>query len=1049
MRECFKKMIVPVFSVVLLFLVQASAVCAEVPPHENRKILFLSSYHPGFPTFFDQVEGLRSVLDSRNAHLDMEFMDSKRFDSAETKELFHKSLSNKLAHLPAYDLVLAGDDNALNYVLAHQEDLFKNIPIVFFGVNNRRLALSQNENPMVTGVVESVSLTETLTLVTRLQPDVRRIIAISDGTTSSQGCLDWFYAGSRQFKSIQFSNLSLESLTFEELGEALKTLDSSDAVLLISAFVDSTGRRVSFSTGLKMVTDNLGAPLYHLWEHGMGKGVLGGKLVSHFEQGRIAAEMVAAILEGRPVHGMPVVGESPNRFLVDPLVMKANGISLSHIPSGVERFQNTSPEIDRHRAYTHVAMVILGVFCLFTCVMAVIAFHRRRADEQVARSEQRFRQLTHHMEEVFCVGSMETHEIYEISPAVETILGLSTSQLRRSPVLLMEAVHDEDLESFVAYLARIHSGQENMEAIEFRMRDTKGRVHWIRFRGFGIEDTDSSDLKIAGMATDITDAKHEDTAMKALVETLAGRVEQDFFDGAVRQLCSFLGCDMAVISELKEGTTVQTLAMIQDGRVVESMSYNLVGTPCFQTMNDGVCIYPEGVQDYFPGNDMLVQAGAEGYLGYPLRNRGGEIIGVMCAVSRERFVIPRRTQEVVAILAKGIATEMERLESEREKKEMEISLIRSQKMQAIGTLAGGIAHDFNNILFPIMGYVQMMLEETAPESTHGGYLSKINASSLRAKKLVDQILAFSRKGDQVFEPVSVPAVLTEVMELVRASLPSTIDLKAEIAEDTLSVMGDATQIHQVVMNLVTNAYHAMEGRGGVICVTLALSEKTRRDTTQGEGPWLTLTVRDSGCGIEPSVMECIFDPYFTTKPKEKGTGLGLAVVHGIVKNHGGDIGVESTPGTGTVFTVNLPCLESPERREERPAESPLPIGHEHILVVDDEEEVSMVEQMMLERLGYKVSVAASGQEALDFFATTSSPVHLMLTDMTMPKMTGMQLVARVRDMGHTLPVLLCTGLKDVAQERAAEGLGVLGIVKKPVSMGELATQVRKALDSRG
>ncbi|BCS95050.1 hypothetical protein DSLASN_06820 [Desulfoluna limicola] len=1048
MRECFKKIIAPVFSVVLLLLAHTSEVSAEAPSHETRKILFLSAYHPGFPTFFTQVEGIRSVLDSRNVHLDIEFMDSKRFDPAETQGLFHKTLSYKLAHLPAYDLVLAGDDSALNYVLAHQEDLFKHIPIVFFGVNNRRFALSQDENPMVTGVVESASLGETLTLITRLQPDVRRIVAISDGTVSSHASLDRFYAEAREFKAIQFSNLSLETLTFEDLAQALKTLDSRDAVLLLSAFVDSTGRRVSFSAALNLVTDNLTAPLYHLWDHGMGQGIIGGKLVSHFEQGRIAAEMATRVLGGAPVNTIPVVADSPNRFMVDPEAMKAKGIPFSRIPGGVERFQKASPEDDRHRAFTHVAMVTLGVFCLFTCVMAVIAFHRRRADEQVARSEQRFRQLTRHMEEVFCVGSMETHEIHELSPAIETILGLSSSKLCRKPQLLMEAIHDEDLESFVAYLARIHSGQENMEAIEFRMRDIKGQVHWIRFRGFGIEDSDSHDLKIAGMATDITDAKHEDTAMKALVETLAGRVEQDFFDGAVRQLCSFLGCDMAVISELKEGSTVQTLAMVQDGRMVESMSYNLVGTPCFTTLNEGVCIYPEKVQDYFPGNNMLAQVGAQGYLGYPLRNRDGEIIGVMCALSRERFVIPRRTQEVVAILAKGIATEMERLESEREKKEMEISLIRSQKMQAIGTLAGGIAHDFNNILFPIMGYVQMMQEDTAPESTHGGYLSKINASSLRAKKLVDQILAFSRKGDQAFEPVSVPAVLTEVMELVRASLPSTIDLKADIAEDTLLVMGDATQIHQVVMNLVTNAYHAMEGRGGIIGVTLALRGDTGLGATKGKAPWLTLTVRDSGCGIEPSVMECIFDPYFTTKPKEKGTGLGLAVVHGIVKNHGGDISVESTPGIGTTFTVNLPCLEKAHSQEETSPEIPLPVGHEHILVVDDEEEVSMVEQMMLERLGYRVSVAASGQEALDLFAADPSSVNLVLTDMTMPKMTGMQLVARVRDMGHTVPVLLCTGLKDMAQERAAEGLGILGIVKKPVSMGELATQVRKALDSR-
>jgi len=818
---------------VLFFLILASVACAGGPVQSSENVLFLSSYHPGYSMFFRQVEGIRSVLKPLRAHLDIDCIDIKRFDSLEIQ--------------------------------------------------------------------------------------------------------DHFNAVARGFKSIQFSMISLENLSFKELAEVLKTFDNRNAVPLLSAFVDSSGRRDSFSRAL--------------W-----------------------------------------------------------------------------------------GICALSFFC---CVFAVIAFYRRRADEQVVRSEQRFRRLTRHMEEVFCVGSMATREIHEISPAVEHIIGLSPSKVRRNPVLIREAIHEEDREPFFAYLVRLQTGQEGQEAIEFRMRDVKGRLRWIRFRGFSIDEAGDGDAKIAGMATDITDAKQEDTAMKALMETLAGRVEQDFFDGAVRQLCAFLGCDMAIIGEIREGTMVQTLAMVQDGYMKDSMTYSLLGTPCFESMNEGVCIYPDGVRDRFPNNVMLRMAGAEGYLGFPLRDHNGKIIGVMCALSRTRFSIPKRTQEVVAILAKGISNEMERLENEQEKKAMEINLIRSQKMEAIGTLAGGIAHDFNNILFPIMGYVQMMQEETAPSSPHGRYLNKILASSLRAKKLVNQILAFSRKGDQVFEPVMVPEVLTEVMELVRASLPATIDLRVDIAGEILPVMGDATQIHQVVMNLVTNAFHAMEGGNGCIWVKLAPVDNVGPDGSRG----VNLTIRDSGGGIDPAVVDCIFDPYFTTKPKEKGTGLGLAVVHGIVENHGGEIDVDSTLGVGTTFTVRLPCMETACTGEDVSDKVPVPMGHEHILVVDDEEEVCIVEQMMLERLGYRVSMASSGRDALAIVAADPDSVQLMLTDMTMPRMTGLQLVARVREMGSPLPILLCTGFKDAAQERTSKGLGVLGIVKKPVSMGELADHVRRALDT--
>ena len=1019
---------------------QVSTVCAADTVRGAGSVLFLSSYHPSYPTFFRQVEGIRSVFSSRSIHFDIECIDTKRFDPPEIKAHFHDLLTFKLSRLPAYDLILVGDDNALHYVLDHQNDLFQNIPMVFFGVNNRRLALEQNENPLVTGVVESVALSETLSLMARLQPDVRRIVAIADNTVSVKGVLDHFHAAAREFKSVQFSMLSLENLSFEELAEVLKTFDNRDAVLLLSAFVDRTGRRIDFDHALSLVTENLASPLYHLWYHGMGQGVIGGKLISHFDQGKRAAEMALEILSGTPAFEIPVEAESPHRFVVDPEAMEARGMSLSLIPNGVDRYRNVEPWDSSYGLFTRVALGGIGVFSFLACVLAVIAFHRRRADEQVAKSELRFRRLTRHMEEVFCVGSMATREIQEISPAVEHILGLSPSKVRRNPTLIREAIHEEDRESFFAYLVRLQSGQEGMESIEFRMRDVKGRLRWLRFRGFSIEEAGDRDSKIAGMASDITDAKQEDTAMKALVETLAGRVEQDFFDGAVRQLCAFLGCDTAIIGEIREDNMVQTLAMVKDGYMKDSMTYQLMGTPCFESMNEGVCIYPEGVRDRFPANSMLRQLEAEGYLGFPLRNHNGKIIGVMCAMSRTRFSIPKRTQEVVAILAKGIANEMERLESEKEKKAMEISLIRSQKMEAIGTLAGGIAHDFNNILFPIMGYVQMMQEEISASSPHGRYLNKIHASSLRAKKLVNQILAFSRKGDQVFEPVMIPEVLTEVMELVRASLPATIDLRVHVTGEILPVMGDATQIHQVVMNLVTNAYHAMEGRGGCIWVTLAPGGKPGASG-------VSLTVRDTGGGIEPAVLDCIFDPYFTTKPKEKGTGLGLAVVHGIVENHGGEIDVESTLGVGTTFIVRLPCMESACVEEDVSDVSPAPEGHEHILVVDDEEEVCMVERMMLERLGYRVSVASSGLEALDLIAADPDSVQLMLTDMTMPQMTGLQLVARVREMGCLMPVLLCTGLKDAAQERASKGLGVLGIVKKPVSMGELADQVRQALDT--
>ncbi len=372
----------------------------------------------------------------------------------------------------------------------------------------------------------------------------------------------------------------------------------------------------------------------------------------------------------------------------------------------------------------------------------------------------------------------------------------------------------------------------------------------------------------------------------------------------------------------------------------------------------------------------------------------------------------------------------------------------AQRMESIGMLAGGIAHDFNNILFPIMGYVEMLLEDAPAESWGRGALEKILDGTTRARELVKQILTFSRQTGEEVQPVRMQLILKEAMKLVRSTLPSTIAVRHRIDENCKAVMADPTQIHQVVMNLITNAYHAMQETGGELLIGLTTVEPPAAAELSSlpPGRYACLTVSDTGPGIPADIRDRIFDPYYTTQPQDKGTGLGLSVVHGIVKSCGGGIHVHSQPGAGATFKVYLPLKETAPDAQAAPAHADIPGGTERLLIVDDESAVVSIVQAMLERLGYRITSCTDSGAALETFRQTPEAFDLVITDMTMPELTGPQLTRRLREIRPDVKVIICTGFSDLMNEEKAAALGIQGYILKPVIKGEIALKVREVLD---
>jgi len=381
--------------------------------------------------------------------------------------------------------------------------------------------------------------------------------------------------------------------------------------------------------------------------------------------------------------------------------------------------------------------------------------------------------------------------------------------------------------------------------------------------------------------------------------------------------------------------------------------------------------------------------------------------------------------------------------------EMESQMRRSQKMEAIGTLASGIAHDFNNILSAILGYSEMALRGAEENERLSSDIQQVLKAGNRAKDLVAQILTFSRRTEGERKPMRLQPIVKEAMKLIRASLPTTIDLVTAFDPNCGPILADATQIHQVLMNLCTNAYHAMRETGGVLTVRLR-----QQDVPVGmsgglslppSASYVVITVSDTGHGMSQETLERLFEPYFTTKEPGEGTGLGMAIVHGIVQSHSGIIRVSSELGIGTTIDVSFPlCIEA--EGDAIPDLAERPIGTERVLFVDDEEAIATVIKYGLERMGFRVTSFSKPMKAMDYFHQHPDLFDVVVTDLTMPKMTGIELARQIHLVRTDIPIILCSGYGKAAYENQGRQVGIREFVEKPIHPSKLGWAIRRRLD---
>ena len=662
-------------------------------------------------------------------------------------------------------------------------------------------------------------------------------------------------------------------------------------------------------------------------------------------------------------------------------------------------------EVDATSITYHDSPAVMSIFRDIT--------ERKRTQNLIRESEEKYRLLVNNLPGIVYKG-FKDFSVEFFDNKIESLTGYPLAEFNSKRLKWSEIIAPADLKpSKERFIQALKTDKSYIR--EYRIT-TKGKdTLWIRDRGQIVCDAAGEIEYVSGIFFDITDRKHiEETLYK----------EKEKFRILVEE--SPLGISLIG----KDGRYEYV-----NPRFTELFGYNLKDVP------DGRAWFKKAYPDPQDRHQVIST-----WINDLKESEAGQsrprIFNVRCKDGSEKVISfkPVTMQTGLQLVI---------YEDLTERKHLEIQLRQAQKMEAVGTLAGGIAHDFNNILLAVMGNAEISLYSLPEQSPVRSSIEQILKASERARDLVKQILTFSRQSEYELKPIKVSVIVQEALKLLRASLPTTIEIRHRITADRDTILADPTQIHQVLMNLCTNADHAMRERGGVLNVSLSNAtldfEAAVKYPDLRPGSYLQLTVSDTGHGMPPEVLERIFDPYFTTKEKGVGTGLGLAVIHGIVIKMNGAISVDSQLGQGTTFCVFFPLTEVKDTLESRDIEA-VPLGNERILFVDDEEFIADLGKQMLERLGYDVVVRTSSIEALKAFQARPDKFDLIITDMTMPQMTGEKLAQKLLEIRPDIPIILCTGYSATISENKAKEMGIKGFVMKPFVIQELAKMIRRVLE---
>lgn len=1131
-RGWMKRTVLLAVSCVLLML---SAEAEDL----KKRVVHLNSYEDGYLWSDSLLEGLRDALGETPFAVDLhvEYMDTKRYAEEGLRARLLDLYRYKYSDL-VIDAVVVSDDYAFDFILEYGEALFPGVPVVFCGVNDYKPSRIAGIKG-ITGVAESFRTAENMELALRLVPSVRRMVVVGDESFTGGATMSVIRQVAPQFEG----RLDIEywsDLDMETILHAVSRLPRDTFIFYVPHYQYLKGSFYSAADILERICAEASVPVFTFWEFLMGSGAVGGELTSGYHHGKMAGEMVAAILKGEDPARIPVVTEDPFVLLFDYAALKRWNLDMKKLPAGSLFINEPRHFYELNR---EVFWTLVGSMVLLSCVLLLLVFNisRRKVVEEKIKDQLSFLRILMNTIPIPIYFKDRSGRFLGCNNSFETWFGVQVRNLVDKGDAVLQGRHPIRLSDEVDEALFQEPG---VRVYENRIHDVSGVYRHVILTKATYLNARGEVLGLVGVINDVH-------AMKTAEENLRMAEERyrSIFENASKGIfiASPEGClthmNRAFAQILGYGDEVEAMEktggllefhyvdpenrkvfweILLSGRDVsgfEAAFYTKDGKKRWASLNaravydgDGRMVHVEGI-----GEDITKRRQAEMALMesrqrlwlvldnipqlvfwqdrelrimgmnrssavfFGLEN-GPRVIGKTlfellpdrddAALLTERAEQALQQREAVSRFkcrihdgrSRGVWLEINKVplvgadglvngvltcaEDITRRVSLERQLLQSQKMEALGRLSGGIAHDFNNILTSMINSAELAMEDFPEDSQGRKDLERVLRAGERASHMIKKILAFSRPGKEEFQCVNLGVVLQEGLDLLRASVPGHIRLVTDFSgAENLTCMADPTQMHQVLMNLCTNALQAMGNQAGILKVRLEVLHLNEADALAlgvCPGDFALLTVLDNGPGIEAGVLDKIFDPFFTTREKGGGSGLGLSMVHGIVKAHGGAVQVSSLPMEHTAFEVYLP-LEGRGTHVRGICDEGAGQGCERLLFVEDDPDQRETVPRILRRLGYRVIVAATADEALFRMESAEKSFDLVLTDYDMPGTDGLTLAARLESMSPDLPVVLVTGggMAETFEPRA----NVRAVVSKPYSRDVLNRVIRNVLDT--
>ncbi|UMB60650.1 PAS domain S-box protein [Lutibacter sp. A80] len=868
----------------LVFFIFILNLSFDISAQENKNVLLISSYNSRFPTYFEQINGIKSILDTTDVNLDVEFMDSKRFISPEIYNLFYKSLKSKLANSQKYDAILTADDDAFNFVLQYQDELFKNIPIIFFGVNDIEKALKQNSNPNVTGVVEAVSMKETIELMVNLFPETGSVYCISDGTSSGLADLEQYREISKQLPETAFKEVNLSQLSFSEYKVKIKTIPSSAPVLLLSSYRDKMHKTTDFDHVMSLLQENLDAPLFHLWEHGMGNGVFGGKLISHFEQGKIAAEMVYSILFNKSVSKIKIVTKSPNILMFDYNQLNKHNIELNKLPNNAIILNKPITFWEKHKLLIVPSLIVLLALLILILVLSGNIIKRKKieyqlkiqnkdilklnsnlllAKQKAEEGEEKFKQLFYDHTAVKLLICAETGQIFDANPAAAEFYGWSLQKLCQMNIGDINTLSFSEIEKIIPL-----TNKNRKVHYEFKHRKADGTIADVEV--FSSSVNISEKIYLYSIVHDVSEKKKQEHR----ISLLSRSIEQS-------PIAIVVSDKKGIIEYVNPAFTKITgysynEAIGKNPRILKSKKTSKkVHQELWNTINSGNTWQGEIQNKKANGDSYWVSMAISPiYENNELTN--------FVAVS-EDITEKRKTFEDL-VKAKEKAQESDQLKS---------------------AFLANMSHEIRTPMNGILGFAGLLKERELSGEKQKKYIEIIEKSGDRMLNIINDIINISKIESGIMDVHFSETNINNQLQFVYDSLKLEAGRKnlqlsftCAFSEKDAVIKTDSEKFYGILSNLVKNA------------IKYTLKGTIEFGYDYKGGAEILFYVKDTGVGISKEQIDTVFERFIqadiTDTMAHQGAGLGLAISKAYVEMLGGKIWVESTIYIGSTFFFTIP-----------------------------------------------------------------------------------------------------------------------------------------------